>query len=206
MDSSNYETLHYAVFSHLLLLPFSWVQIFSPNTIYFERQTYKLNHSVLFSSRCLNRADYSSVPKNVALSVSLFVLDRDTRRIHHSTQTNVFDFRWQVVYSNGSTEEHCIFISKDYLWVLTLIVIFKFMCYCQSIRIGHCRIYKTYVTFVKINLIVHLRLIRRMYRVIKKSVCTWWLQYRKLQVMFSVPRQPPDFYWHETHTNAICYP
>jgi hypothetical protein len=25
-----------------------------------------------------------------------------------------------------------------------------------------------------------------MYRVIKKSLCTWWLQYRKLQVMFKV--------------------
>jgi hypothetical protein len=30
------------------------------------------------------------------------------------------------------------------------------------------------------------------YRVIKKSLCTWWLQYRMLQVMFSVPRQSPD--------------
>jgi hypothetical protein len=26
-----------------------------------------------------------------------------------------------------------------------------------------------------------------MYRMIKKSACTWWLQYRKLQVMFKVP-------------------
>jgi hypothetical protein len=26
----------------------------------------------------------------------------------------------------------------------------------------------------------------RLYRVIKKSLCTWWLQYRKLQVMFKV--------------------
>ena len=26
----------------------------------------------------------------------------------------------------------------------------------------------------------------RIYRVIKKSLCTWWLQYRKLQVMFKV--------------------
>jgi hypothetical protein len=25
------------------------------------------------------------------------------------------------------------------------------------------------------------------YRVIKKCLCTWWLQYRKLQVMFKVP-------------------
>jgi hypothetical protein len=25
------------------------------------------------------------------------------------------------------------------------------------------------------------------YRVIKNSLCTWWLQYRKLQVMFKVP-------------------
>jgi hypothetical protein len=34
-------------------------------------------------------------------------------------------------------------------------------------------------------------------RVIKKSLCTWWLQYRKLQVMFKVsPRQSPDIYWH----------
>jgi hypothetical protein len=28
----------------------------------------------------------------------------------------------------------------------------------------------------------------RIYRVIKKSLCTWWLQYRKLQVMFKVSR------------------
>jgi hypothetical protein len=34
------------------------------------------------------------------------------------------------------------------------------------------------------------------YKVIKKSLCTWWLQYRKLQVMFSVPRQSLDIYWH----------
>jgi hypothetical protein len=34
------------------------------------------------------------------------------------------------------------------------------------------------------------------YRVIKKSLCTWWLQYRKLQVMFSVPRQSPHIHWH----------
>jgi len=27
---------------------------------------------------------------------------------------------------------------------------------------------------------------RLLYRVIKKSLCTWWLQYRKLQVMFKV--------------------
>jgi hypothetical protein len=92
MDSSNYEPLHYALFFHLLLLSFSWVQIFSPNTICFERQTYKLKHSLLFSSRCLNKADYSSVLKNIALSVSLFVLERDTRRIHHSTQTIMFNF------------------------------------------------------------------------------------------------------------------
>lgn len=92
MDSSNYEPFHYAVFFHLLLFPFSWVQIFSPNTIYFERQAYKLKHSFLFSSWCLNKADYSYVLKNIALSVSLFVLDQDTRRIHHSTQTIMFDF------------------------------------------------------------------------------------------------------------------
>ena len=41
----------------------------------------------------LNKADYSSVLKNIALSVSLFVLDRDMHCIHHSTQTNVFEFR-----------------------------------------------------------------------------------------------------------------
>jgi hypothetical protein len=35
-----------------------------------------------------------------------------------------------------------------------------------------------------------------MYTVIKKSLCTWWLQYRKLQVMFSVPCQFADIYWH----------
>jgi hypothetical protein len=35
------------------------------------------------------------------------------------------------------------------------------------------------------------------YRVIKKSLCTWLLQYRKLQVMFKVsPHQSPDIYWH----------
>jgi hypothetical protein len=28
--------------------------------------------------------------------------------------------------------------------------------------------------------------ITKLYRVIKKSLCTWWLQYRKLQVMFKV--------------------
>jgi hypothetical protein len=28
----------------------------------------------------------------------------------------------------------------------------------------------------------------------KKSLCTWWLEHRKLQVMFSVPRQSPDIY------------
>ena len=28
------------------------------------------------------------------------------------------------------------------------------------------------------------------YRVIKKSLCTWWLQYRKLQVMFKVSHPP----------------
>jgi len=94
MDSSNYETLHYAVFYHLLSLSFSWVQIFSPNTIsYFERETYKLKHSILFSTGCLNKANYSSVLKNIVLSVSLFVLDQDTRCIHHSMQTNVFVFR-----------------------------------------------------------------------------------------------------------------
>jgi len=32
-----------------------------------------------------------------------------------------------------------------------------------------------------------------LYRVIKKSLCTWWLQYRKLRVMLKVsPRQSPD--------------
>jgi hypothetical protein len=34
--------------------------------------------------------------------------------------------------------------------------------------------------FLKLTTVV------RWYRVIKKSVCTWWLQYRKLQVMFKV--------------------
>ena len=48
---------------------------FSPNTICFARQTYKLKHSFLFSSRCLNKADYSSVLKNIALSVSLFLTE-----------------------------------------------------------------------------------------------------------------------------------
>jgi hypothetical protein len=55
------------------------------------------------------------------------------------------------------------------------------------------------------------------YRVIKKSLCTWWLQYRKLQVMFEVSpaslqtfidtlgSQLPGPGGHETHTNAICY-
>jgi hypothetical protein len=31
---------------------------------------------------------------------------------------------------------------------------------------------------------------RYIYRVIKKSLCTWWLQYRKLQVMFKVSHSP----------------
>jgi hypothetical protein len=35
-----------------------------------------------------------------------------------------------------------------------------------------------------------------LYRMIKKSLCIWWLQSRKLQVMFTVPRQSPDIYWH----------
>ena len=35
------------------------------------------------------------------------------------------------------------------------------------------------------------------YRVIKMSLCTWWLQYRKLQVMFKLsPNQSPDIFWH----------
>jgi hypothetical protein len=35
------------------------------------------------------------------------------------------------------------------------------------------------------------------YRVIKKSPCTWWLQFRKLQPMFKVsPCQSPGIYWH----------
>lgn len=129
MDSSSYETLHYAVFSHLLLLAFSWLQIFSPNTIYFARQIYMLKHSILFSSRCLNKADYSSVFKNIALSVSLCALDRDTRCIHRSTPTNVFDFRWQVVYNYGNIEKHIVFICKySFRFSNTfIIVIFKFI-------------------------------------------------------------------------------
>ena len=39
------------------------------------------------------------------------------------------------------------------------------------------------------------------YRVIKKFMCTWWLQYRKLQVMFKAPpppkkKSPQDIHWH----------
>jgi hypothetical protein len=32
------------------------------------------------------------------------------------------------------------------------------------------------------------RQLKFLHKVIKKSLCTWWLQYRKLQVMFKVPR------------------
>jgi hypothetical protein len=34
-----------------------------------------------------------------------------------------------------------------------------------------------------------------LYKVIKKSLHALWLQYRKLQVMFSVPRKSADTYW-----------
>jgi hypothetical protein len=45
------------------------------------------------------------------------------------------------------------------------------------------------------------------YRVIKKSLCTWWLQYRKIQVMFKVsPLLTRLTRLYYTHTNAICYP
>ena len=42
-------------------------------------------------------------------------------------------------------------------------------------------------------------------RVIKKFLWTWWLQYRKLQVMFKVsPASLKTLI--DTHTKAICYP
>jgi hypothetical protein len=37
-----------------------------------------------------------------------------------------------------------------------------------------------------IKMTIKFYLINTVYRVIKKSLCTWWLQYRKLQVMFKV--------------------
>jgi len=40
------------------------------------------------------------------------------------------------------------------------------------------------LTVINPNIISSLRLL--IYRMIKKSLCTWWLQYRKLQVMFKV--------------------
>jgi hypothetical protein len=46
------------------------------------------------------------------------------------------------------------------------------------------------------------------YRMIKKSLCTWWLQYTyvKLQIMFRVlGSRPPGPRGHYTYTNAIPY-
>jgi hypothetical protein len=45
----------------------------------------------------------------------------------------------------------------------------------------------------------------------QKSLCTWWLQYRNLQVMFKVSPASITQYnnimpGHWTHINAICYP
>ena len=45
------------------------------------------------------------------------------------------------------------------------------------------------------------KLLLLLYRVIKKSLCTWWLQYRKLQVMFKV--SPASLHRFIDRTNCV---
>jgi len=47
----------------------------------------------------------------------------------------------------------------------------------------------TYIQSLMFTYIITHKVLKKrelLYRVIKKSLCTWWLQYRKLQVMFKV--------------------
>jgi hypothetical protein len=49
------------------------------------------------------------------------------------------------------------------------------------------RIHDSYKHFqVHITIYIYIYIHTYTHRVIKKSLCTWWLQYRKLQVMFKV--------------------